>query len=404
MWQIEHQCTQCGAAVVLEEDQRLFQCPFCRVKLYISPGDFFRYYLAPAPGAGDITFVPYWRFKGMAFSFKNLNVLSSIIDVSRNATKFGFLPFSLGLRSQTRKLKFVTGSAPGSFLRQEIALEDSFAIEERFMQSGLRRSDITFIGEAMSMIYAPVYFRGLSVYDGISGESIAAMPDEAGPEFSGKSHAGEGRLSFMPSLCPECGWDLDGEPQSAVLTCGNCGSAWAAENGSFEKVPCSCVRMQGDSFSYLPFWRIEAVADGLMESRADAVRILNLPEAVRPQWESEALCALVPAFKVNPELFLKIAKVMTFNSGDFSLDEGCPKSALSAATLPLNEAFESLKIILAYSAVAKRYFAPLFPRIDLKLRNSALVYWPFIPSGVELVRPDRKFSFTSTALKWGKGI
>ncbi len=144
----------------------------------------------------------------------------------------------------------------------------------------------------------------------------------------------------------------------------------------------------------------------MLESRADAPDT-NLPEAVRPQWESEVFRALVPAFKVNPELFLKIAKVMTFSSGDFSdfsVGEGCPKSTLNAATLPLNEAFESLKIILADSAVAKRYFAPLFPRINLKMRNSALVYWPFIHSGVELVRPDRKFSFTSSALKWGKGI
>lgn len=404
MWQVEHQCTQCGAAVVLEEDQRLFQCPFCRVKLYISPGDFFRYYLAPAAGSGESTFVPYWRFKGMAFSFKDYNVHSSIVDVSRNATKFGFLPLSLGLRTQALKLKFVTASVPGSFLTQETALIDTLALEERFMQTGLHRAELTYIGESVSMIYAPVYYKDLSVCDGITGERIVPLPDEAGLEFAGKPRAGEGRLSFLPSLCPQCGWDMEGEPQSAVLACGNCGSAWAAENGRFKKVPCSWVRMQGDSFSYLPFWHIEAASEGLLESRADAVRILNLPEAVKPQWESEIFRALIPAFKVNPELFLKIAKVMTFSSGDFPPDGNCPKGALTAATLPLNEAFESLKIILAYSAVAKRSFAPLFPRLDLKLKNSCLVYWPFIPSGVELVRPDRKFSFTASALKWGKGI
>ncbi len=404
MWQVEHQCTQCGAAVVLDEDQRLFQCPFCRVKLYISPGDFFRYYLAPVAGSGDITFVPYWRFKGMAFSFKDYNVLSSIVDVSRNATRFGFLPLSLGLRTQALKLKFVTASSPGSFLPQEIALKDTMAIEERFMQTGLHRADLTYIGEAVSMIYAPFYFKDLSVCDGISGQRIAPMPDEAGLEFAGKPGAGQGRLSFLPSLCPQCGWDMEGEPQSAVLTCGNCGSAWAARNGRLENVPCSYIRIQGDSFSYLPFWHIETMSEGLLESRADAVRILNLPEAVRPQWEREIFRALVPAFKVNPELFLKIAKAMTFNSGDFPLDEGCPKGALNAATLPFNEALESLKIILAYSAVAKRSFAPFFPRIDLKLKSSKLVYWPFIHSGAEFVRPDRKFSFTSSAVKWGKRI
>lgn len=404
MWQVEHQCTQCGAAVVLEEDQRLFKCPFCRVKLYISPGDFFRYHLSPAAGAVEMLYVPYWRFKGMAFSFKDYNVLTGIVDVSRNATQFGFLPPSLGLRSQALKLKFVTASVAGSFLHEQVELKDTLAIEERFMQTGLRNADLTYIGESVSMIYAPVFFKGPAVCDGITGERIAQMPDGAGPAFSGKPHAGLNRLSFLPSLCPRCGGDMDGDPLSAILTCGNCCSAWAAAGSGFGEVPCSHIRLQGDSFSYLPFWQIEALSEGLLESHADAVRILNLPEAVRPQWESEAFRALVPAFKVNPELFLKIGRVMTFGSGDFSLEDGCPKGELNAATLPLSEALESLKIVLAHSAVAKRNFAPLFPRIDLKMRQSNLVYWPFIRSGAELVRPDRKFSFTGSALKWGVGI
>ncbi len=118
------------------------------------------------------------------------------------------------------------------------------------MQTGLHRADLTYIGEAVSMIYAPVYYKDLSVYDGISGQRIAPMPDEAGLEFAGKPGAGEGRLSFLPSLCPQCGWDMEGEPKRRphMRQLRRPGR----RKRQFRKSACSCVSMQGDSF-FLPF-------------------------------------------------------------------------------------------------------------------------------------------------------
>ncbi len=404
MWQVEHQCTQCGASVILEEAQRLFKCPFCRVKLYISPGDFSRYYLAPPHDAGEVIFVPYWRFKGMAFSFEKAKVSSRIVDVSRNATRFDFLPRSLGVRSQTQKLRFLTPAVSGSFLGRDRDLKDTLALEEKFALAGVANPKMTYIGESMSAIYFPVYYRDLSVYDGLAGEPIAPMPDEAGLEFSGRPGAAEGRLSFIPCLCPDCGWDMEGEPQSAVLTCGNCSSAWGATGNALQKVPCHFVPARGDSLVHLPFWQIEAKVDWVLETRADAVRLLNLPVVAKREWEKEPFRALVPAFKINPEWFLKIARVMSFSSGAFSLEEGFPKGKLHPAALPFNEAFESLEMVLAYSAADKKGFAQWFSGVKFVAKNSGLVWWPFIASGMELVRPDREFSISASALKWGKGI
>lgn len=404
MWQVEHQCTQCGADVLLDEEQRFFKCPFCRVNLYISPGGFFRYYLAPGPGPGTPVFVPYWRFKGMAFSFGNAEVACRIVDVSRNATRFAFLPQSLGVRSQTQKLRFLSAAVPGSYLEHDAALEDALALEEKFVQAGMVRPKMTYIGESMSMIYFPVYCRDLAVYDGLAGERIAPMPDAAGMGFAGRPQADEGRISFIPCLCPDCGQDMEGGPHSAVLTCGNCSSAWAAAGGALEKVPCSFVPARGDSLEYLPFWRIEAKADGVLETRADAVRLLNLPAAVRPQWEREPFTSFVPAFKINPEWFLKIAKVMSFYSGPFHLEDGVPKGRSFAATLPLGEALESLPMVLAYSAADRKGFAGHFPGLKFVPGAARLVWQPFIASGMELVRPDREFSISASMLKWGKGI
>jgi len=408
MWQVEHQCTQCGAAVVLEEAQRVFKCPFCRVKLYISPGDFFRYYLAPAPGIGEAIFVPYWRFKGMAFSFTGAEIGAGLVDVSRNATRFDFLPSSLGLRSQTQKLRFLSPAVQGSFLERNVALEDTLALDERFAPAGLVRPKMTYIGESLNVIYSPVYLRNVSVYDGLAGERIAPLPEDE--DFFGRGGPSRppidsaGRLDFIPCICPDCGADMEGEAQSAIMTCSNCLSAWRVEGNYFIKIPSSFAPAYGEAAVFLPFWRIEAVSQGIIESRAEAARIMGLPVAVMKDWENEPFLAVVPAFKVSPDLFLRIAKVMSFHPEEVSLEEGCPRGKLFPATLPLTEARESLRIVLAYSSPAKKAFEGVFPKLDFARNSAVLVWMPFVPAGMELVRPDRKFGISASALKWGQGI
>src|SRR3989339_2060059 len=34
------------------------------------------------------------------------------------------------------------------------------------------------------------------------------------------------RFRFVPTLCPHCGWDMEGQKDSLVLICRNCDSAW----------------------------------------------------------------------------------------------------------------------------------------------------------------------------------
>lgn len=53
---LEHQCPQCGAGVSLAETDRIFSCPFCRVRLYIAGDTLFSYYLVPAVKNTDAAF------------------------------------------------------------------------------------------------------------------------------------------------------------------------------------------------------------------------------------------------------------------------------------------------------------------------------------------------------------
>ena len=39
-------------------------------------------------------------------------------------------------------------------------------------------------------------------------------------------------LTFLATLCPKCGWTLNGQRDSVVLTCSNCETAWEASEGT----------------------------------------------------------------------------------------------------------------------------------------------------------------------------
>lgn len=407
MWRIENQCPQCGADTCLEETQRLFTCPFCRVRLFIAVDDYFRYFLTPsAPGAEEAIFVPYWRLKGMFFSYDGAGVRSGLLDVSHNATKLEFLPASLGLRSQALRLRFVSPESAGAFLKPARPHGDVLsAIEDPFDPETPLLSEKTFIGESVSMIFSPIYVRDRSAYDGILRERIAALPEGVPGELSGGREQAKAAMSFIPSLCPDCGWDMEGDPESVVLTCGNCRSAWSALRKGFEKVPCSFFLLDEDALLHLPFWKMEAEIKGIqLGSYADAVRFFNLPKAVRREWETMPFCWLTPAFKIHPELFLKVSQRMTFQPALPSLKSELPRGSLYPVTLPLKDAFESLRMILAQSAVSRKDMALIFPSIRFTLKDAGLVYWPFHMSGMELIRPDRQLSIQANALKWGRHI
>ena len=407
MWRIENQCPQCGADTCLEETQRLFTCPFCRVKLFITVDDYFRYFLTPsAPGMEEAIFVPYWRLKGMFFFYDGTIVHTGLVDVSHKATNLEFLPSSLGLRSQTLRLRFVSPEIRGSFMKSACSPADILSATEKAPDAETPQpSEKTFIGESVSMIFSPIFVKDNTAYDGILREKMTALPEAVSEELIGSRGNAEATMAFLPSLCPDCGWDMDGDPESVVLTCRNCRSAWGASRKGFEKVPCSFLPLEDDGLLYLPFWRMETDIKGIqLDSYADAVRFFNWPKAIKREWEGLPFYWLTPAFKINPELYLRVSQRMTFQQIISFMKNGLPGGSLYPVTLPWKESFETLRMILACGAASKKDMALIFPSIRFTLRHAELVYWPFHASGTELIRSDRHLSIQANALKWGKYI
>ncbi len=270
-WQIEHACPQCGAPVVLEETDRLLVCGHCRVKLYLSSDRCFSYLLPPPSGCpGTSSLAPYWRVKGMMFSCEGHEIGQKVIDSSFQAGELKCLPISLGYRPQAMRLRFVLAETPGRFLQTTLPLEQVTGRGAR--QRSRHRIGSAPSGPILSSLsgrnrqYHLCAIRPAGQYPPRRHPGAAGLQPRFGrpkdaPETA--SPAPEDRLHFIATLCPYCGWDLQGDKDSHVLLCANCDSAWQAALAAMERVAFEVFPGGAPQSIYLPFWRIKVPVEGI---------------------------------------------------------------------------------------------------------------------------------------------
>lgn len=399
-WEIDHQCPQCGGPVTLKETDRLFTCGFCRVRLYFLGGRYFRYLIPPKKAASEeIHYVPYWRFRGMYFTCPPFELKGKVIDASFLASGNSFMPETLGVRTQALKLKFVSPEVKGNFFRMKVPMGHVITKAEKVTKlqdllSGSRSMfHRAFIGETVSMIYFPIYVKGRAICDGVLGRPMASYTKLREDEFKAFDYHTQWRVRFISTLCPNCGWDLQGSNESVVLLCGNCDSAWGVYKGSLRRIPFSVNRFRADDICYVPFWRMEAEIGGIpLRSYADLIRAANLPKAVLPKMEDQAISFWLPAFKVNPTVFKRLERLLMVAQPKVSIDErSFGKSPIAPVTLRAEAAANGLKTALAATAAARKNLFPLLPEISFRITRYALVFLPFKVKGVDLVEANMNF-------------
>ena len=406
-FQIEHQCPQCGAPAIMDETDRLFACEFCRVKSYLVTEDVFRYMLpANTPQTEDLIYFPYWRFKGMWFACDGNGVQHKFIDVSRQAVASPLFPVSLGLRSQALKLKFIPAETAGRFLQPT----QSFAQAARNFENRLGKtsagSDLhhAHIGETISLIYAPFYIAN-GIYDAVLNRPAASASIEAFDIDQLPSENPNWPIHFISTLCPSCGWDLEGKRDSLVLLCKNCVSAWYPLGRRLKKIKFGKHHALDSAAIYLPFWRIRPEISGIhLNNYVDLIKVANIPKVIQPGWEDIGFRFWVPAFKVRPKIFLQLSKNMTLAQLHHELNEELPENRHHPITLPIAEAIESLKVNIAGFFKPKNMLAEIIREIGIKIKSVALVYVPFIEKHHEFIQPEMQFAINKNILALSENL
>ncbi len=402
---IEQECPQCGASLNLYETDKILTCPHCDVQSYMFSNDYFRYILPHKAPDKDIIHIPYLRFKGNVFFCSSSIIDHRIVDITQAGVDLKGIPASLGVRPQAMKARFARGDTSGRFMKFTHKAIDILTKAAKL--TNLAADDDllhrAFIGETMSIIYLPLYMEDERLYDAILKKPVTESrisSDEIESRILNKTPE---TVSFIPMLCPECGADLKGERESAVLLCDNCLAAWEVREGKFTKVEMIISGKPDDETIYLPFWRITARTNGInIETYGDFIGLTNQPFIIDSVRGSMPMSYFSPAFKIRPKLFINLARQFTImQTNEFAPLDVIPVKGIHPVTLPLSEAVQALKVILASAAVMKKNVFPLLPQISFETGAKTLVYLPFRQTRYDLINDDIGISINRQSLEFG---
>ena len=405
VFRAEQECPQCGAPLELAEADQLLDCPFCNTRNFLVTPDHHRYLLPHPEGDGQLIHVPYLHFRGSVFSCQPNGVQHRVADISQLASPLIGLPPSLGLRPQAMKLRFATPDSPGTFLKNLLTTEQALARVSTY--SAAPSYHQAHIGEVLSLIYLPLRLKDEVLHDAITSTPLARLPEDQDILGPLTDTAKGWRITTLATLCPQCGWNLEGDRSSIALTCANCDTVWEAGNAGFSLVPhVTCAAQTERPAIYLPFWRITASSVGLaVNSLADFIRITNQPRLPRPEWEKRPMAFWSPAFKIRPKIYLQLASQLTTAQTRLMPDNQPPVSRqLYPVTLAKKEAVQSLKVILVNTATNKKELMPALPATRFAITDITLVYVPFTDQGYNLYQEKARANINKQTLAWGSRL
>jgi hypothetical protein len=402
---IEHECPQCAAPLETDETERLLHCRFCNVHSFLSNTGPLHFVLPRRQPDPYTIYAPYLRFKGAIYNCLTDRIEHRLADISLKGVKLPFLPASLGLRPQAMKMRFASPEFPGSFLKKSIHADE--ILKRAAKNSTLRDETVmhqAFVGDILNIIYLPLSIRNDEVLDGVVERTLAQIPEDSTPFAETEIDNFAWKPIFLSALCPQCGWNLEGKPDSVVLLCSNCESGWQAGGPNFSEVKVKVSPAKDKDTIFIPFWNYEVAAKGIMlDSFADFIRITNQALVIRPEWEEQEFYFVSPAFKVRPNDFLRLGTQMTI-SQRFALQtsRSTPGKDLHPVTLTSSDAGRSLKVILANSAVSRTNVLPHLPEIKLEIKNYFLHYLPFKKTSHELQQTDLGVTINQRVLNYGR--
>ena len=408
---VEHECPQCGGAVQLGESDRLLACPYCRARLALWPGEFFRYWIPPAAAAGDeLLLAPYWRIRGLDCALRPSGVRERVLDATFPAISAECLPRTLGLRPQAMKLRFATERTPAFFLAPERTLNEALtgtAALSRLADETIEGAPPLhreFVVETASLVYAPLLVREQGVFDALLMREISGCAGEAEALLQHVERTRNWGLNFFAALCPECGHDLDGGPRSAVLFCRCCRVGWQGSSGGLQRVPCDALGGTAGSL-LLPFWRLcAALSEFSLHTGDDLIRFANLSAGVRRGAAADPLWFWVPAFLLAPGPFLRVARQLTVAQLplDEEIAEGTAWEPVLPATIEAGRAFGAVKVLLAQLGQPRTEVFPMIPRLEATLVEARLALLPFSESAGDWIQPQTGAAISRSTLRPGR--
>jgi hypothetical protein len=128
------------------------------------------------------------------------------------------------------------------------------------------------------------------------------------------------------------------------------------------------------------------------------ITVANLPRVVQSAWGDIPFRFWIPAFKVRPKVFLQLATHTTLAQPQKNLIAEIPDTRIYPATLPVEEALESLKITLVNFIKPRKTGLERLDDIQIDAKRFSLVFLPFEEGHHEFIQPDFKLTINKNVL------
>jgi DNA-directed RNA polymerase subunit RPC12/RpoP len=419
-WVVEFQCPQCGAPVSLDEADRILSCSYCRVRLIMIFPGYPQYYLNPyqeknGRSIQEMIYIPYWRIRGMTFSCLQPKGKERVVDTAFLAAQAPGMPLYLGLQSRAFKLRFLSSAPKGRFLQPQVPLNDFLSqigegqvVEENNPPSDLQPLEIpppfrpAFVGETISLVYAPVYFQEGAIVDSLGDRQIGRASESDFESIPSLGPEGFRQVHFLPVICPYCGADLEGEKDTRILLCRNCDRVWDYTRDELKQLDFKTLKDSGEKSQifYLPFWRIRAKISGWPGQIPPPLTRLPLVSNQASAGKEGNLYWL-PAFKLSPPLFLTVSKAASLRQPQAPIWlDALPQGQYYPVTLPVDQAEEGLNAVIA--DFIKNRSIPRLSQITIETTDHLLTFIPFHLQGNELVQEGMSVGISRTSLHFGR--
>jgi len=418
-WQAKSECPQCGARVDLDVGSPLLSCRFCRTSLYLCPDGPLAYFMEadrrPRAGVEALVHLPFWRFRGIRYRVRDGRIHGTLVDATTPAATGLPHRATLGIRPQVAPLTLLAHGR--RMVRASVS--DKTALQQaqtRVKLAEAERPELErFIGETQCLIHAPFLLR--PVRDAGDGELVGAWRGAAlrcalpADEFkriteTGLRPAATVSRRFLSLVCPECAGDLPAVDSAVGLICPSCLRGWSIQGQTYQPLAFRVLRTAdpGPEGRFLPFWQLDLLLDGVpLETRAEMRRALIPYQPVPPSWENDPLRLFVPAFKLNPQVLVRLAGNISLAPFDDPAETADfrHRERAESLRLPLTEAAQAVKIVLCSLFGRNRNLAPLAVKARLRITAARPVFLPFRSRGRDYVEPLSNQSVPAEALRLG---
>lgn len=415
------ECPQCGGDVRLDAGDPLLICPFCRTRLYMTVSGPLKYILSRNGMGCDrpdgVVYLPYWRFRGLKYRvLEGGNVEGGFLDTTVGCHKAErFFP-GLGIRPGVGRLRLAAGNA--GLVSPARSADEALSLAERRIEhlKKVRPLFHRFIGENQYLLYSPYRLTkngrgGFSLQDLWDGSTLREIPEKTGRLFSRAAKGGTvENVRFLSLVCPECSASLIASAGAVILICRRCYRAWRAEGAGFLEFRYTVLRpdsVPAGADRFLPFWQVMLTVSGLpFKNRADFRSAIISYQRPPESWKKQPVCLYIPAFKLSPRVFLRVSGNMSLACLEGQQEEARLRrdEQAEAVRLPVREAAQAVKVILAHLLKKRRKLYEMVPGSRLKIRRAELVFFPFRSRQGELVDMISGQAVPANALELGRKI